>query len=256
MVEPKLKRSIKYLTCLIGLIMWAALLSSAAGAATIDDADRLLLAPDLDKEKALKAFATYESLLPPTGAQRLPVLERLARTGFILGDITEGGQRSRYYEQGRGYAEKILQEDPQNVAGHYWLGLNLGGLADVNRLQGRRLLPQILKELEQAAAINPGYDQGGAYRVLGRIYYSAPGRPLSIGDMNKSLDLLQKATNLASNNSTNHLYLAETLLKLGRQDQARKELEQVMQASQNTEGSRGLEADKTAARELLQKSGL
>ncbi len=153
-------------------------------------------------------------------------------------------------------AEKILQEYPQNVAGHYWLGLNLGGLADVNRLQGRRLLPQILEELERAASINPGYDQGGAYRVLGRIYYSAPGRPFSVGDINKSLELLQKATALAPSNSTNHLYLAETLLKLGRQDQARKELQQVLTATQNAEGSRGLEADKAAARELLQKSGL
>ena len=255
MGEPKLRKASKWIMSLCGSAVLAFLLSSAAGAASLDDADRLLQGPDLDKEKAVKALGLYESLLPPAGAQRLPVLERLARTSFILGDIAEGGQRRLYYEQGRQYAEKILQEYPQNVAGHYWLGLNLGGLADVNRLQGRKLLPQILEELERAASINPGYDQGGAYRVLGRIYYSAPSRPLSIGDMNKSLDLLQKATALAPSNSTNHLYLAETLLKLGRQDQARKELQQVLTATQNTEGLRGLEADKAAAKELMQKSG-
>ena len=255
MAEPKLRKASKWIMYLFGSAVLAFFLSSAAGAATLDDADRLLQGPDLDKEKAVKALGIYESLLPPAGAQRLPVLERLARTSFILGDIAESGQRRLYYEQGRQYAEKILQEYPEHVAGHYWLGLNLGGLADVNRLQGRKLLPQILEELERAASINPGYDQGGAYRVLGRIYYSAPGRPLSVGDMNKSLDLLQKATALAPSNSTNHLYLAETLLKLGRQDQARKELQQVLTATQNTEGLRGLEEDKAAAKELIQKSG-
>jgi tetratricopeptide (TPR) repeat protein len=254
--EPKLRKTSERMFCLLGFAVLAIFLSSAAGAATSDDADRLLQGPDLDKEKAVKALGLYENLLPPAGTQRLPVLERLARTSFIVGDIAESGQRRLYYEQGRQYAEKILQEFPQNVAGHYWLGLNLGGLADVNRLQGRKLLPQILEELERAASINPGYDQGGAYRVLGRIYYSAPGRPFSVGDINKSLDLLQKATALTPSNSTNHLYLAETLLKLGRQDQARKELQQVMSATQNSEGQRGLEADKAAAKELMQKSGL
>ena len=147
MGEPKLRKTVDRTICLTGLVVLAFFLSSAAGAATLDDADRLLQGPDLNKEKAIKALAIYESLLPPAGAQRLPVLERLARTGFILGDIAESGQRRLYYEQGRQFAEKILQESPQNVAGHYWLGLNLGGLADVNRLQGRRLLPQILEEL-------------------------------------------------------------------------------------------------------------
>ena len=238
-----LRNTLRKVISLAGLITFVILLTSAAGAGTLEQADRLLVDPHVDKDKALQAFTMYESLLPPAGAQRLPVLERLARASFILGDIADKGQRRLYYEQGRQYAQTILQEYPQRVEGHYWLGMHLAGLADVNRLQGRRLLPQILEELERSAAIDPGYDQAGAYRVLGRIYYEAPGRPLSVGDVNKSLDLLKKATTLAPANSTNHLYLAETLMKLGQQDQAKQELQKVLAASQNADGPRGLEAD-------------
>jgi tetratricopeptide (TPR) repeat protein len=236
---------------LAGLVTFVILLTSAAGAGTLEQADRLLVDPNVDKDKALQAFAIFESLLPPAGVQRLPVLERLARASFILGDIADKGQRRLYYEQGRQYAQTILQEYPQRVEGHYWLGMHLAGLADVNRLQGRRLLPQILEELERSGAIDPSYDQAGAYRVLGRIYYEAPGRPISVGDVNKSLDLLKKATTLAPANSTNHLYLAETLMKLGQKDQAKQELQKVLTASQNADGPRGLEADNIRAKEIL-----
>jgi tetratricopeptide (TPR) repeat protein len=238
---------------LAGLVTCVILLPSAAGAGPLEQADRLLVDPNVDKDKALQAFTIFESLLPPAGAQRLPVLERLARASFILGDIADKGQRRLYYEQGRQYAQTILQEYPQRVEGHYWLGMHLAGLADVNRLQGRRLLPQILEELERSAAIDPSYDQAGAYRVLGRIYYEAPGRPISVGDVNKSLDLLKKATTLAPANSTNHLYLAETLMKLGQKDQAKQELQKVLTASQNADGPRGLAADNVKAKEILKE---
>jgi tetratricopeptide (TPR) repeat protein len=241
---------------LAGMILLVIFLMSAAGAASLEQADRLLVDPQFDKDKGLQALAMYESLLPASGPQRFTMLARLARANFFLGDIADKGQRSLYYEQGRQQAQTILAENPQRVEGHYWLGLNLAGLADTSRMQGMRLLPQILAELERAAAIEPGYDQAGAYRVLGRIYYQAPGRPLSVGDVNKSLDLLTRATTLAPANSTNHLYLAETLLKLGRKDQAGQELRQVLTASQNADGPRGLAADQRRAKEILAEQGL
>jgi tetratricopeptide (TPR) repeat protein len=248
--------SIRKAISLAGMILLIIIMASTAGAGTLEQADRLLVDPQVDKVKALQAFTMYESLLPAAGAQRLPVLERLSRAAFVLGDIAEKGQRRLYYEQGRQYAQTILQEYPQRVEGHYWLGLNLAGLADVSRMQGMRLLPQILEALEHSAAIDPTYDQAGAYRVLGRIYYEAPGRPISVGDINKSLDLLKKAMNLAPTNSTNHLYLAETFIKLGQLDQAKQELQQVLAATQNADGPRGLAADHLKAKELLNKKEL
>jgi len=229
------------------VVLWA----QPTLAGTLAQADGLLLQPSVDKETALQAYRLYESLLPAAGEERLQVLARLARASFFLGDLVDGRERRRYYEQGQQHAQTILTEFPGRVEGHYWLGLNLAGLADANRLAGRRLLPKILAALEQAAAIDPAYDQAGAYRVLGRIYYEAPGRPLSVGDNAKAIRLLERAVQLAPANATNHLYLAEALLKAGREEEAKGELQKVLTASDNADGPRGLAADRRRAQEIL-----
>ena len=120
-----------------------------------------------------------------------------------------------YYGKGQSYAETLIREEPNRVEGHYWLAMNLCGQADDGgKLLGRKLLPRILEELQRSLALDETYDQAGAHRVLGRIYYEAPGWPLSVGDMQKSLQHLKAAVRLAPATSTNHLYLAQTLLRL------------------------------------------
>jgi tetratricopeptide (TPR) repeat protein len=150
-------------------------------------------------------------------------------------------------------AENLLAQQPDGVAGHYWKALNLSGLADVNRLRGFKLLAQIMDELKRSLALDETYDQAGAHRVLGRIYFEAPGWPVSVGDKEKSLEQLTAAVRLAPDNSTNHLYLAETLLAMGRKAPARGELEKVLQARRHAISPQGLEEDHREAQRLLKK---
>jgi tetratricopeptide (TPR) repeat protein len=222
-----------------------------------DAADAVLDSPTLDYSQARDALALLEGRLPGAGPERAPLLSRLARGCFILGDLSEKKDiRRQYYEKGRTYAESLLKEDPASVAGHYWLGLNLAGLADVGGiLTGRRLLPRILEELQRSLALNEAYDQAGAHRVLGRIYFEAPRPPFSVGDLQKSLTHLTAAARLAPECSTNHLYLAETLLRLGRNEEARQELEQVLTAPRHAWHAPGLKEDQQEARRLLKDMG-
>ena len=163
-------------------------------------------------------------------------------------------QRGGYYEKGLAFAETLLQEQPSGVAGHYWKALNMCGLADVGgRLQGFKLLPRIMAELKQSLALDETYDQAGAHRVLGRIYYEAPSWPISVGDRQKSLQHLTAAVRLAPQNSTNHLYLAETLLDLKKTVQAKEELEKVLQPGQTALHPQALMQDRREARRLLQE---
>jgi len=220
------------------------------------EADGLMTSPTLEVSQARRALALYEESLPTAGSGRPLLLARLARVCFILGDITKDSQRQGFYEKGRTYAEMLLKEQPAGVAGHYWLALNLCGLADVGgALQGRELLPTILEELQRSLTIDETYDQAGAHRVLGRIYFEAPGRPLSVGDLNKSLHHLTAAVRLAPQNSTNHLYLAETLLRLENRDQARQQLEQTLKATQHAIHPGGLTDDQTTAQRRLAELG-
>jgi tetratricopeptide (TPR) repeat protein len=241
-----------------GLKIWGGvvliLLNAAglAGAGTLGEAEALLKSPTLDLNQAEKALALGETALASAAAPRALVLAQLARTSFIMGQLAPKEPALGYYRRGEAYAETLIREEPGRVEGHYWLGLNLCGQADVGgKLLGRRLLPRLLEELKRAVVLDAAYDQAGAHRVLGRIYYEAPGWPLSVGDLDKSLAHLQAAVRLAPDNSTNHLYLAQTLTRLNQPELARQELEQVLKASQYAIRPQDLEDDRQEARRLL-----
>lgn len=84
----------------------------------------------MDATSAEKALALYEGLLSSRAAPRPLVLAQLARTCFILGEMSSKKYREGYYRKGKGYAETLIREAPNLVAGHYWLALNLCGIAD------------------------------------------------------------------------------------------------------------------------------
>jgi len=225
-----------------------------AAPADVAAADALMQGNHWGETQAREALRRYEQMLYGAGDDRLPLLTRLARTCFVVGDLTDDKNRRQFYDKGLGWSEQIRQDFPGRVEGHYWLALNLAGMADSgSKGQALQLLPRILQELEKAVALDPAYDQAGAHRVLGRIYFEAPGWPMSVGDLPKALQHLTMAARLAPSNSTNHLYLAEALIRLDRLTEARAELERVLTASRHAVTPQGLEDDQRAARRLLRE---
>ena len=247
----KLTCCLKILGCIVFSILSAtAGLGAAAG--TLAEADALLSSPTLTLSQAARALSLYEGALSTAVAPRALLLAHLARTCFVLGQLAPDPQGMGYYQKGQSYAETLIREEPNRVEGHYWLALNLCGQADVGgKLLGRRLLPSILEELQRAVALDETYDQAGAHRVLGRIYFEAPGWPLSVGDLQKSLQHLQAAVRLAPGNSTNHLYLAQTLYRLQDNPAAAQELAQVLKSTRYVVKPQDLEEDRQEARRLL-----
>jgi tetratricopeptide (TPR) repeat protein len=223
-----------------------------AGPGPLAAADALLKSPTLDISQAEKALTLGQGALSSGAAPRPAVLAQLSRTCFILGQLAPRKQSMAYYRKGKVYAETLIYEAPDRTEGHYWLALNLCGQADVGGyLMGRRLLPRIVEELKRAVALDETYDQAGAHRVLGRIYFEAPGWPISVGDLKKSLQHLQAAVRLAPENSTNRLYLAQTLYRLHFACLAQEELEQVLRCTRYAVKPQDLEEDQREARRLL-----
>jgi tetratricopeptide (TPR) repeat protein len=226
----------------------------AAALDPVKEADQLLNSPNLDLPRALCALDYYQEALAQARPPQAPILTRLARTCFIIGELTVASQKHKYFEQGQSYAEMFLKEQPTRVEGRYWLALHLCGQAETGgAMQGRKLLPLIMEEMEKALAIDEAYDQAGPHRVLGRIYCEAPAWPFSVGDLEKSQKHLARAVLLFPENSTNRLYLGETLMKLNRPVQARQELERVQQSPQHALMPKGLEEDRQEARRLLER---
>ncbi len=251
----KLTCGLKILGCLALLLLGtAAILYATPG--PLAEADALLQSPTLDMAKAEKALTLYEGLLASDVALRPLVLAKLSRNCYILGDLSPKKYSEGYYRKGKLYAETLIHEAPNRVEGHYWLALNLCGIAEAcGYMTGRRLLPQIIEQLQRAEAIDGAYDQAGAHRVLGRIYFEAPAWPMSVGDPHKSLQHLQTAVHLAPENSTNHLYLAQTLARLHFRSLARQQLEIVLKCTQYAVKPQDLEEDRQEARRLLADFG-
>ena len=205
--------------------------------------------PQLQRELAL-----CEDKLPTARAERTNLLVRAARLCFLLGELSPKEDKRQYFEKGRGYGETLAMEQPAWAEGHYWLALNLCGLAELGGpRRGLKLVPLIIEAMEQALQVNPAYDQAGPHRTLGRIYFECPAWPLSVGDLHKSLRHLTAAVTIAPQNSTNHLFLAETLFKLGKKAEAREELDQVLRATRHALCRQDLEQDRQDAMRLLGK---
>jgi tetratricopeptide (TPR) repeat protein len=247
----KLTCGLKILGC-IALSILSATAGLGAAAGTLAEADALLSSPTLSLSQAARALSLYEGALSTGEAPRASLLAHLGRTCFVLGQLAPNQQSMGYYLKGQSYAETLIREAPNRVEGHYWLAMSLCGQADVGgNFLGRKLLPRILEELKRAVALNETYDQAGAHRVLGRIYYEAPGWPLSVGDLKKSLQHLKSAVRLAPATSTNHLYLAQTLLRLQDNFAAAQELAQVLKSTRYVVKPQDLEEDRQEARRLL-----
>jgi hypothetical protein len=78
----------------------------------------------------LKELRAYESDLPQARSGQRAGLIRLSRVCFNLGELSEHSRRLAYYEQGKSFAEILVKEQPERVEGQYWLGLNIGGVAE------------------------------------------------------------------------------------------------------------------------------
>jgi len=155
---------------------------------------------------------------------------KLAQARYWLG--TNGlpeSQRKAALEAGIEAARAALAIDPSRPEGHFWLGANMGALAESFGLrQGMKYRGQIREALEATLKLSPSFQQGSADRALGRWYFKVPG--LFGGSNRKSEEHLRKALTYNPNSVVSHLFLADTLADLGRKDEARKEYQAAIDA--------------------------
>ena len=178
---------------------------------------------------------------------------KLARAQYWLG--TNGvpeRDRKAALEAGMAAGRKAIAIDPSRPDGHFWMAANMGALAESYGLrQGIRYRTPIRESLERVLKIDAPYLDGSADRALGRWYYKVPG--LFGGDKRKSEMHLRKALSYAPNSIISHLFLAETLIELGRSDEARKELEAALAAPISADWAPEDRRFKQQAKTLLSK---
>lgn len=122
-------------------------------------------------------------------------------------------ERATLAEEGILACRQGLVDDPKSAWAHYYLGIDLGELANTRGLGALPLLHDMEDEWMTAARLDPAIDYGGPERCLGLLYRDAPGWPLSVGSRAKSIKYLTDALRLSPGYPDNLLTLAEAHLK-------------------------------------------
>lgn len=157
------------------------------------------------------------------------LLVKVASTYFDLADdlLTDKSKRYAAYEAGAKAAKQAFQFDESNADAHFFHAVNLGNAA---RLQGATSGALVVNELkscvERAIEINPKHAQ--ALQMMGGMLLELPW--FLGGSEKKAQQYLERAIAADGNYANARILVAKLYRKQGRIEDARKQLEAVIQA--------------------------
>jgi TRAP transporter T-component len=159
---------------------------------------------------------------------------KLARVSYWLGGHAPDKERRPHLERGMEAARAAIALEPNRPEGHFWLAANMGTLAESFGMRnGLRYRGPVKQELETVLKLDPGFMNGSADRVLGRWYFRVP--RLFGGSNKRSEEYLRASLKYDENSTISHFFLAEVLIDEDRPQEARAELQKVINAPLSAE---------------------
>jgi len=204
-----------------------ALAPVSAHQAAVSDPDALYASRD-DLAKARAAAATWDDRLQKK-PKDFDAAWKLARARYWLGGRAPEAERKGFLEGGIAAGRSAVAIEPNRPEGHFWIAANMGALAEsFGMRQGLKYRGDIKDELLTVLKLDPAFQQGSADRALGRWYFKVPG--LFGGSNKKSEEHLRKSLTYNPNSTASLYFLAETLIELDRDAEARQTLQKVLDA--------------------------
>jgi tetratricopeptide (TPR) repeat protein len=202
-----------------------------------------------DLAKAKEAAAIWANRLQ-ANPRDFEAAWKLSRARYWLGGHAPEAERKGLLEAGITAGRTGASLEPKRPEGHFWLAANMGALAESFGLrQGLKYRGEIKDELLVVLKLDPAYQRGSADRALGRWYFKVPG--LFGGSNKKSEEHLRKSLTYDPNSSSSHFFLAETLIDMGRNADARAELQRVIDGPADPDWAPEDREFKDKARRLL-----
>jgi Tfp pilus assembly protein PilF len=152
---------------------------------------------------------------------------KLSKFNYYLATHTDDAkERDDAFKAGIDAGKTAVQLQNGKPDGHFWLGANYGGAAEHSAIQGLATVNDIQSEMETVLRLDHGYQNGSSYMVLGLVYLNAPG--IVGGDPKKAVEEMEKGLSFGEPNAFLHLHLAEAYKKVGRNDDARREVKKIL----------------------------
>jgi predicted Zn-dependent protease len=184
---------------------------------------------------------------------------RTARLDYTLGDNLncEDKQQANECEQaftdGMEAGETATRVAPDKPEGHFWLGANYGGYAQFKGyIYGAAYAEKLRKEMETVVRLDESFEGGSAYLALGQLDLEMP--EMLGGDPSRAVATLEKGLHIDNQNQLLHLQLAKAYLATKRKDDARRELNWVINSKPDPAYLLEHNQAVKEARELLQKN--
>ena len=149
---------------------------------------------------------------------------RLSKFNYYLGAHSDNStEQDKAFREGLEAGNLAVRLQGAKPEGHFWLGANYGGRAQISTLSGLSELEDIKREMEAVLKIDERFQAGSAYMVLGQMYLQAP-RILG-GDVEKAIGNLEKGTKVGPDNALMRVRLAQAYAADKRDADARKTIE-------------------------------
>lgn len=191
----------------------AALVAIADAAAKVDEPTAELLS---------RARAALKKALPKH-KKPFEVRWRLARNASLMADVLKNeDQLVEIAKEGMSHAKEAAALEPKRVEGHYYLALTMGRIAKAKRKVS--YVKPMVAAGERALKIDERFDNAGPPFFLGALYLEAPGWPVSVGDAEKAVKLLERAVKL-SPRPLHRLFLGRAYLKDEEPQKAKEQLQ-------------------------------
>lgn len=158
-------------------------------------------------------------------------LGRKSEEAYQQGKIqTDKEEKLKLAQAGIAYASRCLAIAPRSSQCLYYRALNTGIFIKNHIPNYQKGLQQMVADCNSLIEIQPDYEHGGAYRILGNIYAQAPSFSLNpknvTQDLDKSVEYLMEAAEIDPKYPLNQLFLARSLDARGDKKEAKVHLEE------------------------------
>lgn len=185
-------------------------------------------------EQLQKALAQLDAVRNP--AQRNYEVEwKFAKYSYFLGKGTpDASESERIFERGRDAGKIAERVEPNRPEGYFWFGANLGELARRSPVTvGINSVDEIREAMNRVIEIEPSYQNASAYDALAQLELAT--RLTGDGSANKAVGLLETGLKIDKENANLRLHLAEALLAVKRDAEAREQLNYVLKMKPDPE---------------------
>ncbi len=181
-----------------------------------------------------KAISFLEKAMTDPGDEKEAGLY-LLKSYYYRGKFVDSEKEAKKadFQKGKDLGEKLMKKYPDAVEFRYWYLANLGSWSEEYGIlaAAREGVADIMKEQSEIIInLDPEYEDGGGYFMLGAVHYKSPYIPffLSWPKNEKAIKWLKKAVATGAATPTQKVYLANALYKDGQKKEAISILKEVV----------------------------